>query len=172
MSDILYVCVYIISGDDCTKQQFSLSFITMASTLRDTQTFWREFIQLYRDCPALWKVKSDEYKNRKLKSECYVKLIDKIREIDPNATRSTVTKKINGLRSNYRRELRKVMNSGGGGGGAYKPSLWYFHDLAFLRAQELHQERVSSLLLDEGEEHAKEDSIDKIVGIHSCIFIY
>ena len=98
-----------------------------------------------------------------------MKLIDRIREIGPNVTRSTVTKKINGLRSNYRRELRKVMNSGG---GAYKPSLWYFHDLAFLRAQELHQERVSSLLLDEGEEHAKEDSIDKIVGIHSCIFIY
>ena len=109
---------------------------------RDTQELWREFIQLYRDFPALWKVKSDEYKNRSLKSECYVKLIDKIREIDPNATRATVTKKINSLRSNYRRELKKVMNSvksGAGSDHVYKPSLWYFDELAFLRDQELQQ---------------------------------
>ncbi|XP_045130420.1 LOW QUALITY PROTEIN: uncharacterized protein LOC123515665 [Portunus trituberculatus] len=120
----------------------------MASTL-DTQEFWREFIQVYRDFPALWKVKSDEYKNRSLKSECYVKLIDKIREIDPNATRATVTKKINSLCSNYRRELKKVMNSvksGAGSDDVYKPSLWYFDELAFLRDQEL-QQGVSSLEL-------------------------
>ncbi|XP_063889616.1 uncharacterized protein LOC135116204 [Scylla paramamosain] len=132
----------------------------MASTL-DTQEFWREFIQLYRDFPALWKVKSDEYKNRSLKSECYVKLIDKIREIDLNATRATVTKKINSLRSNYRRELKKVMNSvksGAGSDDVYKPSLWYFDELAFLRDQELQQEGVSSL--DDGEQDGNEGSID------------
>ena len=59
----------------------------------------------------MWKVKSDEYKNRSLKSECYVKLIENVRESDPIATRSTVTKKINSLRSNYRRELKMMMNS-------------------------------------------------------------
>ena len=86
----------------------------MAST-RNTQEFWREFVQICKDFPAFWKVKSKEYKNRSLKSECYVKLFDKIRENDPNDTRYTVTKKIKSLRSNYRE--KKVMNSEKAGAG-------------------------------------------------------
>ena len=44
----------------------------------------------------------------KLKRECYVKIIDK-REFYLNATHSIVTKKINSLRSIYRRKLKKVI---------------------------------------------------------------
>ena len=108
------------------RKQLSLSFGTMAST-QDNQEFWREFIQLYREFPAVWKIKSDDYKNRKLKSECYQKLIEKIREIDPNATRATVTKKINSLRSNYRRELKKVMSSTKSGAGYLLFSIGNIH---------------------------------------------
>ena len=128
--------------------------------------------QLYRNFPALWKIKSDDYKNRLLKSECYVKLIEKLREIDPSTTRSTVTKKINSLRSNYRRELKKVLNSMKSGAGVdddiYTPSLWYFDDLSFLRDQEVQQPGVSSMD-DEIDDNV--ESIDNIVSIYPFIYM-
>jgi len=45
--------------------------------------FWRKFINLYRKLPAVWKIKCDDYKNRDLKSECYVKLTDKLSKLLP-----------------------------------------------------------------------------------------
>jgi len=48
-------------------------------------------------------------------------------------------RKINTLRSNFRRELKKKINSRKSGAGAddmYEPTVWYFNDLEFLRDQE------------------------------------
>lgn len=101
--------------------------------------FWREFINLYRELPAVWKIKSDDYKNRDLKSECYVKLTDKLKELQPTADINCTKRKINTLRSNFRRELKKQINSRKSGAGAddmYEPTVWYFNDLEFLRDQE------------------------------------
>ncbi|KAK8393608.1 hypothetical protein O3P69_006728 [Scylla paramamosain] len=50
------------------------------------------------------------------------------------------------------------VKSGAGSDDVYKPSLWYFDELAFLRDQELQQEGVSSL--DDGEQDGNEGSID------------
>ncbi|CAL4176571.1 unnamed protein product, partial [Meganyctiphanes norvegica] len=108
----------------------SLSVVVMAST-HTYQQFWGEFIDMYRSFPSLWNVGSNEYNNRKLKRDNYDMLIGKIKEIDPEADRQTVTKKINSLRCNYRRELRKMIST-----GFYIPSLWYFDKLTFLYDQE------------------------------------
>jgi hypothetical protein len=39
----------------------------------------REFKQLYRSLPELWKVKSDVYKNRNLKDAGYDEVVEKPR---------------------------------------------------------------------------------------------
>ncbi|CAI6356598.1 unnamed protein product [Macrosiphum euphorbiae] len=79
-------------------------------TTKDIE-FWREFINLYRELLAVWKIKSDDYKNRDLKSQCYVKLTDKLKEHQPTADINSTKRKINTLRSNFRRELKKQINS-------------------------------------------------------------
>jgi len=120
----------------------------------NNEEFWREFIGLYRSLPATWKVKSDLYKNRILKEDCYVQLTNKLKEIDPTADINTTKKKINTLRSNYRRELKKVeasKNSGAGIDDVYLPSVWYFNELEFLRDHEI-QISGTSTMDEDGEE--------------------
>ena len=56
----------------------------MANT-QETQEFCLEFIELYELFPCLWKIKSDVYKDRNLKANCYLKLLDKMKERIPNA---------------------------------------------------------------------------------------
>jgi hypothetical protein len=123
----------------------------MASTSQNKQ-FWTEFIELYKSLPAVWKVKSELYKNRNLKSEGYEAMVTKLKEIDSNANRETVKKRINGLRTNYRRELNKIKESKKSGAGTddiYIPTLWYFKDIDFLRDQETATEGTSTMDSDD-----------------------
>ena len=76
------------------------------------------------------------YKDRVLKQESYIKLAEKLKEIDPSADINTNKKKLNTLRSNYRRELKKVIaskKSGASTDDIYLPSVWYFEELEFSR---------------------------------------
>jgi len=102
--------------------------------------FWREFVQLYRSLPELWTVKSDVHKNSSLKDAGYDELVEKLREIEDDADRDMVRKKINGLRTACRRELKKITDSTKSGIGTddnYVSSLWYFDDSDFLRHHEI-----------------------------------
>uniref|UniRef100_A0A6P7H568 Uncharacterized protein LOC114346252 n=1 Tax=Diabrotica virgifera virgifera TaxID=50390 RepID=A0A6P7H568_DIAVI len=83
----------------------------------DGEDFLGEFIELYKSFPCLWQVKNKDYKNKE-----------------------TVTRKINSLRTVYRKELKKVKASATSGTGEediYKPSLWYFDLLEFLSDQDI-----------------------------------
>uniref|UniRef100_A0A903WQY6 MADF domain-containing protein n=1 Tax=Anopheles darlingi TaxID=43151 RepID=A0A903WQY6_ANODA len=104
-----------------------------------SREFLTEFIALYESLPCLWRIKSKEYSDRDKKAKAYDVLKEKFKQIDPGCTRLTLVKKINNIRSVYRKELAKVAKSSQSGCGAeqvYKPSLWYFDLLHFLRDQD------------------------------------
>lgn len=98
--------------------------------------------------PCLWKVKSSDYCNRELKNKCYNNLIEKLKQIDPDANREKVVKKINVFRTNYKRDLKKVKKSEKSGAGAdsvFESSLWYFEKLKFLEDQECSREGICTM---------------------------
>ena len=105
----------------------------------DDRTFWLDFIRLYEENPCLWKVKSKDYNNRFKKTRAYDILINKLKEKYENPNRETVVKKINILRSSFRKELRKVkesVSSGAVGDDIYHPNLWFYDHLLFVTEQE------------------------------------
>ena len=80
----------------------------MADLRGYSREFLREFIELYRNFPALWKIKSKEYSNRDLKREAYDVMVAKLNDVDKNATKETVIKRINSLRTSWRKEVNEV----------------------------------------------------------------
>lgn len=101
--------------------------------------FIAECIKLYRKLPALWNVKSKEYFDRDKKNAAYKKLLSKYKEMFPQASNDDMKKKFNSLRTNYRSELKKHLQSmkyGSSTDDVYQPTLWYFKEMSFLQYQE------------------------------------
>lgn len=120
--------------------------------------FFCEFLDLYRSFPCLWQIKSKEYSDRNKKAQAYAALIEKCKELDPQANKDFVTKKINSFRTVYRKECAKIkasMRSGAGTDEVYKPSLWYFDLLAFLSDADQEPRKSVSNLEDFGNEVSK-----------------
>lgn len=104
-----------------------------------SREFISELIDLYRQNECLWKIKSKEHSDKHKKNAAYHILIEKMKEVDPAANKDMVVKKINSLRTCFRKELKKYnssLKSGTGTEDIYKPSLWYFDMLTFLTDQE------------------------------------
>ena len=111
--------------------------------------------------PELWKVKSETFKNKAKKKVAYEKLVQKLKEIYPTASKTDVIAKLNSFKSSYRRELRKIRDSKKSGVGTdemYVSNLWCFEDLSFLTDQETPVMGTSSL--------------DNVVSIQLFIIVY
>lgn len=75
-----------------------------------TNDFVVQVIDLYKECPCLWKT-TDPYYHCKIKrNAAYEKLLELFKTKDPNATKDIVVKKINSMRGSWRKELNKVSN--------------------------------------------------------------
>lgn len=99
-----------------------------------TRSFLTEFIQLYKTHQCLWNVELKTYNNRFKRDEAYEFLIQKLREIEPNVDKTGVVRKINSLRTVFRKEYVKVEKSKKSGvppDEVYKPRLWYYDMLLF-----------------------------------------
>ncbi|XP_030385737.1 uncharacterized protein LOC115632647 [Scaptodrosophila lebanonensis] len=106
---------------------------------------WKKFFQLYGQLPELWKIEYRHKKNKEGKREAaYEKLLQLYKTIDPNATIDVMKRKINGVRTCFNRELRKVEESertSSKTGHVRVPNLWYFDALSFLREAHLPERR-------------------------------
>lgn len=60
----------------------------------------------------MWRIKSDEYRDRNMKNQAYSYLLNKIREVVEEATIiQTVKNKINSMCGSFRKELKKIKDS-------------------------------------------------------------
>uniref|UniRef100_A0A182K1Y8 MADF domain-containing protein n=1 Tax=Anopheles christyi TaxID=43041 RepID=A0A182K1Y8_9DIPT len=94
--------------------------------------FVEEFIELYKSFPCLWHRKSNEYEQQKQRA--YDALVQKYREVDPQANKETVKRKINALRTGYRKQLRRLNrpSRAGTSNSQRQPTWWYFQLFDFL----------------------------------------
>ncbi|XP_017021173.1 uncharacterized protein [Drosophila kikkawai] len=97
--------------------------------------FWTEFLLLYRSLPAVWQIQNPDYGCRELKTAGYEQLVRKLREVEPDANRTTVVRKINSFRTNFRRDLRR-RDQCSAMGEHFTSTLWYFDILSFLEDQD------------------------------------
>lgn len=103
-----------------------------------TRKILKEFIEIYRNNPCLWEIKNKDYHNRDKKEAGYKLLAEKLREIEPDANRDAVVKKINNLRSNIRKERKKYeqsLMSGASAEDVYRTKLWYYDLFNFINDQ-------------------------------------
>ncbi|KAF5289484.1 hypothetical protein FQR65_LT11858 [Abscondita terminalis] len=108
-------------------------------------------IDAYEEEHVLYDVKKTSYHNKLLRNEAIQRIIMKCLELRPNTTENDVKTKVNGLRTQFCRELtqlKKKRPSGSGTAGVYKVTLWFFERMLFL--QDHLQARKSSSNLSEG----------------------
>lgn len=126
-----------------------------------------DFIAEYRNLPELWNTNCPKYSNRNAKSLAYEKLLQLFNKYDATATRESVVKKMNSLRTNFRKELKKVNDSKRSGvatENVYIPTLWYFNDLLFLTDQET-PDSTRSTIVEEQEVSLLENEENNSVSI-------
>ncbi|XP_037940939.1 uncharacterized protein LOC119673904 isoform X2 [Teleopsis dalmanni] len=94
-----------------------------------------ELLNVYRSLPALWDVNSKDYKTLSVKNAQYDRLLLKFQEKYPNATKKCLSKKINILRTNYRREVKRMreLEKSGKKVDFTRANLYYFNAMDFLR---------------------------------------
>ncbi|XP_017847843.1 uncharacterized protein LOC108603495 isoform X2 [Drosophila busckii] len=102
-----------------------------SSNLNDLRSYSRhwltEFIEQYQEEECLWQPKHQDYSNHAARNLAYDKLVEKLKEVEPNPDRAMVVRKINSLRSAFRREFRKSSSK-----SDYETRLWYYDKLLFI----------------------------------------
>ncbi|KAG6456480.1 uncharacterized protein LOC115447531 [Manduca sexta] len=96
---------------------------------------WTEVISLYKNMPFLWDKSDPKYTSRQSREIGYNIILQKYKEHDKHANMAVLKKKIDNMRTSYRRELKKVLLSKRNSltpEDRYVPELWYFDSLSFL----------------------------------------
>ncbi|XP_044745294.1 uncharacterized protein LOC123307141 [Coccinella septempunctata] len=97
--------------------------------------FTSRLIDLYRDSPELWKVKSKDYFNRNKRNAAIEKIVEVLKELKPDFTVENFKQKINTLRTNFNRQHKVMEEKRASTDDIPEPSLWYYYSLYFIRDQ-------------------------------------
>ena len=141
----------------------------MARNLKeDERKFILECIDLYRDLPCLWKTNSGEYTNRAKKEVAYNILLSKYQERYSSATKEDVKRKFNSLRTNFRKEVKKMQQSelisrASGSEEVYETTMWYYDAMLFLKEHEMAE---PSRIASNTNETFSQDSSNELVGLN------
>ncbi|CAH1968461.1 unnamed protein product [Acanthoscelides obtectus] len=151
--------------------QFNTEVVTISRERENTCL--EEFIAIYRNELCLWQVKSKDYHDRGNKEAAYLKLMEKMKEIDHSCTKSTVLKKNNNLRSSFRKDAKTVkdsMRTGSGADEVYHPKLWYYDLLKFVEDQEVSRNSRSNISDDEeSENEGGPNRLKKVIGANKIL---
>ncbi|CAG4908579.1 unnamed protein product [Colias eurytheme] len=90
-----------------------------------------EVIEMYRNFPCLWDITNSEYHNKKARLVAYSILLEKYKEIDEEATLTSLKKRISNLKNTCIKEIRKVL-AARFKGEKYEPVLWYYKLLSVI----------------------------------------
>nr|XP_014094634.1 uncharacterized protein LOC106620614 [Bactrocera oleae] len=112
----------------------------------EERAFIIDCLKVYKSLPALWNAKSPEYRKKDKKNEAYEILIRKFREKYANINRKDVTKKINTLRTNFRKEVKRLSQE-----RRDVSKLWYFDEMKFLIDHIETKEENFQIMYEDGE---------------------
>ena len=93
-------------------------------------------IDAYKEETCLFNVKSPNYHNKHARKEALERIVTTLKDTRPSTTAAEITSKMKSLRTSFVAELNKIRQSKKSGAGLeemYKPTLWYFEKLHFLR---------------------------------------
>lgn len=68
----------------------------------------KEFLLLYKAFPCLWDCKNDYYKDKGTREKAWDVLLNQYKTMAPDANKDTLKRKIDMMKSSYKRELKKV----------------------------------------------------------------
>ncbi|KAI5713020.1 hypothetical protein M8J75_013104 [Diaphorina citri] len=125
----------------------------------DSDNALRAFITTYESLPCLWNPSHPHYSKKPERKAALTMLQQIYVKIKPGATQDDVRRKINTLRSNYRKDLRRIEETKQSGGEVYIPTSWVFHALKFLDSLE-----------SEGDEESGSEQLGKgLLPLDVCI---
>ncbi|XP_046386858.1 uncharacterized protein LOC124156375 [Ischnura elegans] len=107
----------------------------MAQVSNEERVMTVALLECWRQYRCLWDMKDDHYSNRDRRNEAYNALLEIYKTSSGNATLSTLKKKLENIRTAYKREEKKVSASettGAASDHVYVPKLWYYQYLSFL----------------------------------------
>ncbi|KAG5871353.1 hypothetical protein JTB14_019750 [Gonioctena quinquepunctata] len=113
-----------------------------------SEEFLRNFIETYESLPELWNSSLDIYINKTKRNAALNKMLVIYKKLKPEAKLPDVRRKINTLRSNYRKELKKIDTSKRseiGTDEVYQPSSWVSYALQFLHKWEQPTQALRSM---------------------------